>query len=171
MDQNGNNDNESSDLNIFVQLNDIIEYRSSKKDIPKKGQIVSIGALSSDKILQVSDGTWLFKKIHQVKRIEISRDSEDKRMINPSPKWRGLDKMVVIPPYETVDDDDSDGVGENENNDDRSGKKRRRIMKSQVITSQDLHLVISKIDHCTVLQNRHFLTTKNTTTQLSVCIW
>ena len=53
----------------------------------------------------------------------------------------------------------------------RSGKKRRRIMRSQVITSQRLHLVISKIDLCTILQKRQLLTTKNTTTKSSVCIW
>jgi len=102
---------------VFVQLGDIIEYRSSKKDAPMKGQIVSIGALSSDKILQVSDGTWLSKKVHQVKRIEIIRPLEDKRLVNPSPKWKGLDKVVVIPPYETVDDDDDvDGVVDNDIN-------------------------------------------------------
>ncbi len=80
-----------------------------------KGQIVSIGALSSDKILQVSDGTWLSRKVHQVKRIEIVRPLEDKRLVNPSPKWKGLDKVVVIPPYETVDEDDEvNGVVEND---------------------------------------------------------
>ena len=82
-----------------------------------KGQIVSIGALSSDKILQVSDGTWLSRKVHQVKRIEIVRPLENKRLVNPSPKWKGLDKVVVIPPYETVDEDDEvDGVVENDIN-------------------------------------------------------
>ena len=82
-----------------------------------KGQIVSIGALSSDKILQVSDGTWLSRKVHQVKRIEIVRPLEDKRLVNPSPKWKSLDKVVVIPPYETVDEDDEvNGVVENDIN-------------------------------------------------------
>jgi len=82
-----------------------------------KGQIVSIGALSSDKILQVSDGTWLSRKVHQVKRIEIIRPLEDKRLVNPSPKWKSLDKVVVIPPYETVDEDDEvNGVVENDIN-------------------------------------------------------
>ena len=76
-----------------------------------------IGALSSDKILQVSDGTWLSRKVHQVKRIEIIRPLEDKRLVNPSPKWKSLDKVVVIPPYETVDEDDEvNGVVENDIN-------------------------------------------------------
>ena len=100
----------SSDLNMFIQMGDIIEYRSSKHDVPKKGEIISIGALSSDKIIQVSDGTWLFKKVHDVKRIEIMRADEDKRLVNPSPKWKGLNKVVVIPPYESVEEDeDEDG--------------------------------------------------------------
>ena len=108
---------DSSDLNVFVQLGDIIEYRSSKKDAPMKGQIVSIGALSSDRILQVSNGTWLSRKVHQVKRIEIVRPLEDKRLVNPSPKWKGLNKVVVIPPFETVDEDDEvEGVVENDIN-------------------------------------------------------
>ncbi len=80
-----------------------------------KGQIVSIGALSSDRILQVSNGTWLSRKVHQVKRIEIVRPMGDKRLVNPSPKWKGLDKVVVIPPFETVDEVD-DTVVENDIN-------------------------------------------------------
>ena len=98
----------SNDLNTFVQMGDIIEYRSSKHDVPRKGEIVAIGEPTSEKIIQVSDGTWLMRKVHHVKRLEIVRALEDKRLVNPSPKWKGLDKVVVIPPYETVDDDDSD---------------------------------------------------------------
>jgi hypothetical protein len=102
---------------VFVQLGDIIEYRSSKKDAPMKGQIVSIGALSSDRILQVSDGKWLSRKVHQVKRIEIVRPLDVLRLVNPSPMWKGLDKVVVIPPFETVDEvDEVDGVVENDIN-------------------------------------------------------
>ena len=105
----------SSDLNTFVQMGDIIEYRSSKHDVPRKGVIVAIGEPTSEKIIQISDGTWLMRKVHHVKRLEIVRPLEDKRLVNPSPKWKGLDKVVVIPPYETVDDDDSDGASAKSN--------------------------------------------------------
>ena len=98
----------SSDLNTFVQMGDIIEYRSSKNDVPRKGVIVAIGDPTSEEIIQISDGTWLMRKVHHVKRLEIVRPLEDKRLVNPSPKWKGLDKVVVIPPYETVDENDSD---------------------------------------------------------------
>ena len=50
-------------------------------------------------------------------------------------------------------------------------KEEKKDHEIQVITSQRLHLVISKIDRCTILQKRQFLTTKNTTTKSSVCIW
>ena len=43
-------------------------------------------------------------------------------------------------------------------------------MRSQVVTLQRLHLVISKIDHCTILQKRQFLSMKNTTAKSSA-IW
>ena len=97
---------ESNNLNQFVQMGDIIEYRKSKHDPPSKAEIVAIGDPTSDEIIKVSDGTWLFRRVHQVKRLEIVRSLEDERLVNPSPQWRSLDKMVIIPPYETVDDDD-----------------------------------------------------------------
>ncbi len=42
--------------------------------------------------------------------------------------------------------------------------------QSSVFTSQR-HFMISKINCCTILQKRQFLTTKNTKTKSSVCIW
>jgi hypothetical protein len=94
-------------------MGDIIEYRKSKQDIPKKGEITAIGVLSSDRIIQVSDGTWLTKGVHDVKRIEIVRMGEDKRLVNPTPRWKGLDKVVVIPPYEDASEsDEEDSVDE-----------------------------------------------------------
>jgi hypothetical protein len=109
-----------NDLNMFIQMGDVIEYRSSKQQVPRKSEITLIGALSSKKIIQVADGTWLIKGIHDVKRIEIMRAGEDKskRLVNPTPRWKSLNKVVVIPPYEDVmsdnedEDDDGDGDGE-----------------------------------------------------------
>jgi hypothetical protein len=99
---------DTTDLNMFVQMGDIVEYRTKKNDVPKKGHIVAIGDPTSERIIQISDGTWLMRKVHQVKRLEIVRALEDKRLVNPSPQWRSLEKIVVIPPYETVNDDESD---------------------------------------------------------------
>lgn len=99
---------ETTDLNMFVQMGDIVEYRAKKNDVPKKGHIVAIGDPTSERIIQISDGAWLMRKVHQVKRLEIVRALEDKRLVNPSPQWRSLEKIVVIPPYETVHDDESD---------------------------------------------------------------
>lgn len=70
--------------------------------------LVSIGALSSDKIIQVSDGQWLYRSVHQIRRVEIKRVDDDRRLPNPNPLWKRLDKVVVIPPYEDVDTDSDD---------------------------------------------------------------
>ena len=109
-------------LNTFIQLGDIVEYRKSKQDIPNKGEIVSIGALSSDKIVQVSDGTWLYRSVHLVRRMEIKRLDEDRRLPNPDPVWKSLKKVEVIPPYDDVQsesDSDNDSVDDDEAKDEQ----------------------------------------------------
>jgi len=102
----GKPEQDINDLNQFIQMGDIVEYRKSKHDVPNKGEIVSIGEPTSESIVRMSDGTWLMRRVHQVKRLEIVRNLEDERLVNPSPKWKSLDKVVVIPPYETVEEDD-----------------------------------------------------------------
>lgn len=111
-----------NDLNTYIQLGDVIEYRANKHDIPNKGEIISIGVLSADKIIQVTGGTWLFRGIHQVKRVEIKRQYEDRRLPNPNPMWKSLNKVEVIPAYEDVlsdsEDDEVRGTDSNLNRDD-----------------------------------------------------
>eukprot|EP00985_Skeletonema_marinoi_P012310 scaffold5913_cov155-Skeletonema_marinoi.AAC.1 len=83
--------------------------------MPSKGVVTSIGALSSDKIIQVSDGTWLYRTVHQIRRVEIQREDHDRRLVNPNPLWKSLSKVFVIPPYEDADedsDDEDDGLDE-----------------------------------------------------------
>eukprot|EP00985_Skeletonema_marinoi_P029210 scaffold27176_cov136-Skeletonema_marinoi.AAC.1 len=82
----------NNSLNAYVQLGDVIEYRDSKKPMPSKGVVISIGALSSDKIIQVSDGTWLYRTVHQIRRVEIQREDHDRRLVNPNPLWKSLSK-------------------------------------------------------------------------------
>ena len=76
--------------------------------MPSKGVVTSIGALSSDKIIQVSDGTWLYRTVHQIRRVEIQREDHDRRLVNPNPLWKSLSKVFVIPPYEDADEDSDD---------------------------------------------------------------
>lgn len=94
-----------SDLNVFVQLQDIIEYREKEQDIPKKGRVVSIGSLANDEVIQVNDGTWLARSKHFIRRIEISRSDGGAPFTNPNPSWRSLQKVFVIPAHEDVDVD------------------------------------------------------------------
>ena len=108
-------DNLMHNLNRCIQLGDVVEYRlnTTRMSIPRKGRIVSIGALSSDKIVQLSDGTWLYKSKHVVKRVEIVRSDNIRRVRNPDPCWVSLDKMAIIQPFDDVVSDEEDS-----NNDD-----------------------------------------------------
>lgn len=90
-------------LNAFVQLGDVIEYKDreqTNQTIIRKGKVISIGSLTSDKIIQTSDGTWLFRGIHDIRRLEIKRINEEHNLVNPNPTWKNLEKVAIIPPYE-----------------------------------------------------------------------
>ena len=113
--QNDHPEEESGDtnLNTFLQLGDIIEYRDpSQKSLVKKGAIVSIGALScSQNIIGLDNGDWLHKGVHQVRRISIKQLDHDGHVPNPYPVWKCLTKIIIFT-YEDVsdggEDDDTD---------------------------------------------------------------
>lgn len=108
------------DLNAYLQMNDIIEYRSSPDDIPRRGKITSIGSMKDDMILMLNNGSWLSRSEHQVKRLEVARDMGNDLFVNPDPQWRHLSDIFVIPPFEDVHSDDEDD-DQDDDNDDRDG--------------------------------------------------
>ena len=114
IDTDNKNEISKNTLNLSLQLGDVVEYRlSSKSSIPKKGKIVSIGVLTSDRVVQVSDGTWLSKSLHDVKRIEVVRSDGVTMVMNPNPRWVSLSKMVIVSFVEDCySDDEDDDCGE-----------------------------------------------------------
>lgn len=103
-------------MNAFLQLGDVIEYRTTDKAVPKKGVIVSIGTLSSDAVIKVNDGTWLTKSKHHVKRVEISRGDGEKSITNPNPTWRSLRKVHIVTGIEEASDDEYENECDNADN-------------------------------------------------------
>ena len=83
------------DLNAYVQMNDIIEFRSSPDDIPRRGKITSIGSMKDDMILKLNNGSWLSRSEHQVKRLEVARDTGNGLLVNPNPQWRHLSDVWI----------------------------------------------------------------------------
>lgn len=112
------------DLNAYVQMNDIIEFRSSPDDIPRRGKITSIGSMKDDMILKLNNGSWLSRSEHQVKRLEVARDTGNGLLVNPNPQWRHLSDVFVIPPFEDVYSDDEDD-DQDDDNDDQDGDNGR----------------------------------------------
>ena len=101
-----------NNLNTFIQLGDVIEYRnndqSAADSFSRKGKIISIGSLSSDRrIIGLDDGNWLDRGVHSVKRLQVKRDTGE-YIANPNPIWKCLTKFVIIPCYEDVYSDDED---------------------------------------------------------------
>lgn len=106
------------DLNAYLQMNDIIEYRSSPDEIPRRGKITSIGSMKDDMILKLNNGSWLSRSEHQVKRLEVARDmGSDDLFVNPNPQWRHLSDIFVIPPFENVHSDEEDDTPDDDNDD------------------------------------------------------
>ena len=106
-------------LNTFLQLGDIIEYRDpSRKSLAKKGTITSIGALSSrQNIIGLGNGDWLHKGVHQVRRMSIKHLEQDGHVSNPDPVWKCLTKIIIITPYQDVySDDEGEDDGMEEDN-------------------------------------------------------
>ena len=112
------------DLNAYVQMNDIIEFRSSPDDIPRRGKITSIGSMKDDMILKLNNGSWLSRSEHQVKRLEVARDTGNGLLVNPNPQWRHLSDVFVIPPFEDVNSDDEND-DQDDDNDDQDGDDGR----------------------------------------------
>lgn len=104
-----------NNLNTFIQLGDVIEYRfnssksSAADSFSRKGKIIAIGSLSSDRrIIGLDDGNWLDRGVHLVKRLQVKQRDTGEYVANPNPIWKCLTKIVIIPCYEDVHSDDED---------------------------------------------------------------
>ena len=129
------------DLNAYVQLGDVIEYRLRNPnfdavtgtrilgdDITRSGRVTSIGSMRDDDIIMINNFSWLSRSQHKIKRLVIASPTglHEDQIINPNPKWVDLDKVFVIQPYEDVysddeDDDSDDGNGDDNDNNDNNG--------------------------------------------------
>lgn len=109
-----------------------MEYRlsSNQSSIPRKGKIVSIGVLTSDKIVGISGGTWLYKSKHDVKRVEVVRSDGVTMVMNPNPQWVSLSKMEIVSFVEDccTSDEEEDDEGERYGEDDDDGSTSTTTM-------------------------------------------